>query len=223
MKVELFTNIVHTLEGRIAECKQYLAGIDTTDDIRALTIAQGQELRNFCRKEEPMMTKLAQTDLYHIIGMGNLSPVQMMKFTYLVRDYLQYRSTVKTLAFHFDKISALPGLPVSATYKAHCFEGLTLCANVGFPEMPDCTDTLPYSVYDRVITVSQDRVVEFVKLWAKLANNNFSLNNLQSKARAGSEYGSIKWSMDEWGNFVGIPKSKDTVLETYYKNTHNMA
>ena len=223
MKAELFSGIVDTLEAHLLQCRQHLTGIESTDDLLQLTVAQAREVRAFCKEEEPKMTRLVQTDLYHIIGMGNLSPVQMMKFTYLVRDYLQYRSTIKTIAAYFDRISALPGLPVASTYTSRFFDNLTLCTNFGFPETVDSDSTLPYIIEDKVIRVTRERAAEFVELWAELANNKFSLSNLQKNAKANSDYGGISWSLDEHGNFIGIFKTRSgNVLEAHYKKNCNI-
>lgn len=223
MKADIFAGIVDTLEAHLSLCRHHLTYINSTDDLLRLTVAQAQEVRAFCKDEEPKMTRLVQTDLYHIIGMGNLSPVQMTKFTYLVRDYLQYRSTIKTIAAHFDRISALPGLPVVSTYTTHFFDNLTLCANFGFPEFGDSNDILPYAISDNVLRVTKERSAEFVELWAELANNKFSLSNLQSKAKANADYGGISWSLDEQGNFIGIMKSRGgDVLKTHYDSAHEI-
>ena len=86
MTKETFNKIKGTLETRIQRCQAYLVGINTTDDLKRLTIEQAQQLIQFCREEEAMMTRVVQTDLYHIIGMGDLTPPQMMQFTYLIKD-----------------------------------------------------------------------------------------------------------------------------------------
>ena len=96
MTKELFIKIQTALEAHISSCQLYLSGINTTDDLKNLTLGQAQELQRFCKAEESAMTKFAQGDLYHLIGMGELTPPQMMKLTYLTKDWLQYRSTIKT-------------------------------------------------------------------------------------------------------------------------------
>lgn len=220
MQKETFDKIINTLETRLDMCEQYLKGLDTTDDLRLLTIGQAQAIQRFCREEEALMSKMVQTDLYHIIGMGNLSPNQMMKFTYLIKDYLQYRSTIKTIAFNFDRISALPGLPVSAIYKTHSFENLTLLSGVGF-DMP-VPDGMPYVVSGQMIKVLKDQAAAFVTLWSSLNKVNFSLNNLQQKAKANTEYGGLLWHIDADENYIGTLKAgaiaSFTVLENYYKS-----
>lgn len=202
MNVETFTKIQTQLETRIIKCEQFLYGIETTDDLKRLTIGQAQSLQRFCKEEESLMTKIAQCDLYHIIGMGNLTPPQMMKFTYLIKEYLKYRGTVKTLAMNFDKLSQLPGLPVSAFYKTHGFNGLTLFSDPSFEEVND--SSVPYSLSANLIKVSKGRLTEFINFWSQKAKVNFSEDNFVSKANAQADYGGVQWSINSEGDYLGI-------------------
>ena len=201
MNKETFDKIQATLEGRIAACKFYLGNIETTDDLKQLTIEQAQVLQQFCRVEETRQTKIMQCDLYHIIGMGELTPPQMMKFTYLIRDYLEYRGALKTIAMNFDKISQLPRLPVSAIYKTHGFEGLSLVAGHAIEE---ATVLVPYSLSGNLIKVSKDRVTEFIEFWIKKSKTPLSESNFMQKVNAGQDYGGIQWSLDINGDIVGV-------------------
>ena len=40
----------------------------------------------------------ANNDLYHLIGMGGLTPIQLQKLFGLIKKYLVYRSDIKYLA-----------------------------------------------------------------------------------------------------------------------------
>lgn len=218
MNKETFDKIQATLEGHIAACKFYLGSIETTDDLKKLTISEAQLLQRFCRQEEALQTKIMQCDLYHIIGMGDLTPPQMMKFTYLIRDYGKYRSTIKALAMNFDKISSLPGLPVSAVYKTHGFEGITLYT--GPEPQVDSTIPVPYSIAGNLIKVQKDDLNKFVTFWTNKSKTPLSENNLLQKAKAGTEYGGVRWTVDSEGDFVGIIQANNTrmLFEGCYKN-----
>lgn len=200
MNKETFVKVQATIEGRIAACQFYLGDIETTDDLKKLTIDDAQKLQRFCRQEEAFMTKFVQCDLYHLIGMGELTPPQMMKLTYLTKDWLKYRGTIKTLAMNFDKLSSLPKLPVSAAYKTHCFEGLTLFSGL---ELVEVIDGVPYILCGNTIRVKPDKLEEFVAFWSKMAKSNYSVNNLINKIKAGSEYGGIKWTVLSDGDYIG--------------------
>ncbi len=212
MNKETFDKIQATLEGHIAACRFYLKDIETTDDLKKLTIEDAQKLQRFCRQEESLMTKIVQCDLYHIIGMGNLTPPQMMKFTYLIKDYLQYRGAIKTIAMNFDKISQLPGLPVSAVYKTHGFEGLSLFSGLETPE--PVSIELPYAISGNLIQVLEKDLSKFITFWSAKAKVNFSTNNFLQKLKAGSEYGGIRWTLDNYGNYVGVIK-QDNVQQLF--------
>lgn len=219
MNKETFDKIRVTLEEHIGACHSLLDNIKTTDDLKKLTIDNAQILQRFCRSEESYMDKLFQCDLYHIIGMGNLTPPQMMKFTYLIRDYLRFRGTIKAIAMNFDKISSLPGLPVSSVYKTHCFEDLSLISGA-YTETANVPVDKLYALAGNMIKVSKNKVSEFIRFWSKKHKVNFSENNFINKAKAGSEYGGVKWTIDSEGNFVGIiiDANAQALFEGCYQN-----
>ena len=211
MTKETFERFMTLLQVRIEKCELLLGGIKTTDDLKKLTIQEALELQNFCRAEESLQTKIVQCDLYHIIGMGELTPPQMMKFTYGIKEYLKYRSTIKTLAMNFDKISNLPGLPVSSFYKTHGFGGMSLSS----VEAPEITSSdLPFAVSGELIQVLPERLPEFVDLWSKKAKVNISGDNMVAKAKNAAEYGGIRWTIDTLGNYVGVFKA-DNVRDMF--------
>lgn len=219
MNKETFDKIRVTLEEHIGACQFYLETIKTTDDLKKLTIENAQALQRFCRSEESYMDKLFQCDLYHIIGMGNLTPPQMMKFTYLIRDFLRFRSTIKAIAMNFDKISSLPSLPVSSVYKTHCFGDLSLISGANTEPANVHGDKL-YALAGNLIKVSKNKVSEFISFWSKKHKVNLSENNFLNKAKAGSEYGGVKWTIDSEGDFVGIiiEATAKALFEGCYKN-----
>ena len=141
MNKEIFTKIQERLEARISKCEFVLWGIETTEDLRKLTIERAQHLQRFCKEEESVMDKFIQSDLYHLIGMGNLTAPQMMKLTYLTKDWLKYRSTIKTIAMNLDKISQLPGLPAHSSYRLRLWDDIVLSSEVSAP-----AEGLPYAI-----------------------------------------------------------------------------
>lgn len=212
MNKETFAKIQATLEGKISACHFYLDSIKTTDDLKKLTIENAQVLQRFCRQEEAMMTKFVQNDLYHLIGMGDLTPPQMMKLTYLTKDWLQYRSTIKALAMNFDKISQLPGIPVASAYALKLCD-LTLSSD---PEAIKfvVSDKAPYAVSGNMIQVLKEDLTRFLAFWSEKAKVNFSVNNFEQKLKAGVEYGGVRWTVDNIGNYVGIIK-QDSVQQLF--------
>lgn len=210
MTTGLFTKIQTRLETRISKCSNMLCGIETTEDLRKLTIEKAQELQRFCRDEESVMTKFVQNDLYHLIGMGHFTPPQMAKFTYLVRDWLEYRSTIKAIAMNFDKISALPGLPVRSVYKLRTWDDITLCSDLELP----IPEGLPYAVSGNMIQVLAADLPRFISFWSEKAKVNFSVANFNQKLASSVEYGGVRWTVDNNGNYVGIIK-QDNVQQLF--------
>lgn len=212
MNQEIFIKIQAKLEMHILRCSGYLDNIKTTDDLKKLTLEQAQQLQRFCKEEESTMTKFVQGDLYHLIGMGNLTPPQMMKLTYLTKDWLQYRGAVKTLSMNFDKISQLPKLPVSAAYKTKCFD---LILTTGQEALQDSVSSeVPYAVSGNMIQVLGQDLSRFIAFWSDKAKAPFSENNFLQKLKAGSEYGGVRWTVDNYGNYVGIIK-QDNVRQLF--------
>lgn len=87
-----------------------------------LTIGQAKELTTKARDLQSKTDSFLHNDLYHIIGMGNLSASQAASLNKLVKGITEHRTVIKTLA-------ALPTLPSgvanTSIYKASTF-GLKL-------------------------------------------------------------------------------------------------
>lgn len=126
MKKEEFDLVISALQERLDNCEKHLGEIKTTEDLKNITIGQALELRDFCVAEVEKMTKIAMVDLYHIIGMGDLSVPQMMKFIFLMKAYLSYRPNIKSISKGFDSITELPKIPVKTKFKLLALCDLTL-------------------------------------------------------------------------------------------------
>ena len=128
MKKEEFDLVIGALQERVDNCEKYLGKIKTTEDLKNITIKQALELRDFCVAEVEKMTKIVMVDLYHVIGMGDLSVSQMMKFVFLMKAYLAYRPNIKSISKGFDSITELPKIPVRTKFKLLALCDLTLTA-----------------------------------------------------------------------------------------------
>ena len=126
MKKEEFDLVISALQERLDNCEKYLGEIKTTEDLKNITIKQALELKDFCVAEVEKMTKIAMVDLYHIIGMGDLSVPQMMKFIFLMKAYLAYRPNIKSISKGFDSMTNLPKIPVKTKFKLLALCDLTL-------------------------------------------------------------------------------------------------
>ena len=210
MKKELFEEIIGSLEARRKLCFEHLGAVHTTDDLKELSLAKAAELKRFCAEEVEVMTKICMVDLYHIIGMGNLSPTQMMEFTYKMKDYLSYRPRIKVLAQHLSTIEGLPTLPVTTKFKLLGLGDATLTYGEGDvvdeasvadytslkvkKELPEPPADLPFSLQGCSIQVDMNRLDYFVELMETLFNTNFSVDNLRRKIVNKGEYLGIQWT-----------------------------
>lgn len=111
-----FNLIIKALDQRITDCSNMLPS--STSELEDFTLKRVQTLKRFVHTELEIMDRIIMIDLYHIIGMGELSPQQMMKFTYKVKEYLSYRSTLKAIEGNeFSDLDDLPKIPVGARFK----------------------------------------------------------------------------------------------------------
>jgi hypothetical protein len=238
MNKETFNEILGSLQRRVDLCYGYLADIYNTEDLSKISLARAHALKQFCVEEETIMTKICMVDLYHIIGMGQLSPTQMMKFTYLMQQYLSYRPTIKVLAQHLNKIGELPNIPVKTRFKLlglgdvtlTCGEGELIdeasvedyaLTKVSTPEPPE---DLPFTISGNQIKVDMARLDYFVELMEGLFNTNFSVDNLRKKINNLDEYLGIRWISIELDNpnqqvfAIGnlLSKSTKNKITVYY-------
>lgn len=229
MTKENFETMMESLEARKALCMTYLGGIHTTDDLSAITLAKAANLKNFCIAEEAIMTNIAMVDLYHVIGMGKLSSVQMMKFTYSMQEYLSYRPVIKAIVKHFDSIMSLPKIPVKTQYKLKGLGGFTLTAGEGTLVDDDCVEvavtntTLPFSISGHTITVDMNQFEHFVVVMAAIINTKLSSSNFKQKLTSFKEYAGIQWTELNGSEAIGTIKSNDIYsrIVSYY-NKHAM-
>lgn len=222
------------LAKRIELCELHLGDIHTTDDISRLTIAEATNLKSFCVAEEEVMTKIAMVDLYHIIGMGELTPPQMMKFTYAIQKYLQYRPTIKAIAKHLDSIFELPKIPVATQYKLMGFGDITLTSGVGEIVVDAAVvedykpskgrtleqSLLPFRIEGRQIRVDMTQFDFFVTLMTNLFKSPLSVDNFRKKITTKGEYIGIEWTVYDGYEAIGQIKSAEsfTKLSGYYNN-----
>jgi hypothetical protein len=210
MKKEQFDVIMNSLEARKDLCKKYLNDIHTTEDISKLTIAKAAELKTFCVEEEIVMTNIAMVDLYHIIGMGNLTPIQMMQFTYSIRDYLEYRPIVKAMVKQLNSIMNLPKIPVKTQYKLKGLGNMTLTKGEGTEVLDDIEiSSLPFSLNKREITVDATQLDYFIELLEKINKTTLSHDTFKKKCLELKEYAGIQWSKVTDTEVIGTIKAAD--------------
>lgn len=226
-KIE-FQKIMDALGDRLLICEQQLGDIHTTDDLSRLSLVRAADLKSFCAAEEELMTKIVMVDLYHIIGMGHLLPPQMMKFTYAIQEYLQYRPTIKAINRGLDSIFNLPKIPVETQFKLLGLGDLTLTSEVGDPVVDDASvadydqtkrnTLLPFKIEGRQIRVDLTQLDFFVTLMTNLFKAPLSADNLRAKMMANKEYLGIEWTDYNGYEAIGHFKSADIFakISSYY-------
>lgn len=233
MKKEEFDLVIGALQERLDNCEKYLGKIKTTEDLKNITIGQALELRDFCVAEVEKMTKIAMVDLYHIIGMGDLSVPQMMKFIFLMKTYLAYRPNIKSISKGFDSITELPKIPVKTKFKLLALCDLTLTAGEDEEAFEDNATIDDYtalkkvnvkadeevsekadeeqitvwgdcfSIVGQTITVDLGRLGEFSKILTKGTKVKCDLTKLITKIINNKTYFGIEWTDAEDNKATG--------------------
>ena len=226
MEKEQFQKIMEALNSRLRTCFTQLNDIRSTDDLSKLTLACAADLKSFCVAEEELMTKICMVDLYHVIGMGKLTPPQMMKFTYAIQEYLQYRPTIKAIAKHLDNIFELPKIPVETQYKLQGLGDIILCSaalEVDDASVEDYNNIrvaskLPFRIEGNKIRVDMTQFDYFCSLITGISKSNISVDNFRKKLGTNGEYLGIEWRECNAYEAVGVFKSADmfTRLSGYY-------
>ena len=160
MKKEEFDLVIGALQERLDNCEKYLGEIKTTEDLKNITIGQALELKDFCVAEVEKMTKIAMVDLYHIIGMGDLSVPQMMKFVFLMKAYLAYRPNIKSISKGFDSMTNLPKIPVKTKFKLLALCDLTLTVGEDEDAFEDNATVDDYTVLKQMNAKKDEEVSE---------------------------------------------------------------
>ena len=233
MKKEEFDLVVSSLQERLDNCERYLGEIKTTEDLKNITIGQALELRDFCVAEVEKMTKIVMVDLYHIIGMGDLSVPQMMKFVFLMKAYLAYRPNIKSISKGFDSITELPKIPVKTKFKLLALCDLTLTAGEDEEAFEDNATIDDYtelkkvnvkadeeasektneeqitvcgdcfSIVGQTITVDLGRLGEFSKILTEGTKVKCDLTKLITKIINNKTYFGIEWTDAEDNKAIG--------------------
>lgn len=109
--------IINSLQKHVNDCHIHLDSITSTDSLLKMTGEELIKLMEFAKIEVFSMTKILMVDLYHIIGMTNMSPIQTSKFIKLVKEYCKFRSDLKAIASNLRDLNNLPKLPTASKFR----------------------------------------------------------------------------------------------------------
>lgn len=122
MNKEDFSKIEAGLTERIELCEKYLGMISEDNPMENLSLKQACEAREFCIKEVAIQTQILMVDLYHIIGMGNLSAMQLGKVNKLIKAYSNYRPDIKAISKWNGSLTSLPQIPKRTSFHLTKFD-----------------------------------------------------------------------------------------------------
>lgn len=132
--------IQQQLKERVESCRKYIANI-SKERILSLSLADVQALKDFCDNEYETMTKILMVDIYHIIGMVDLTTRQVQEFYRLVKEYSNYRPNIEKVRASLKDIYDLPNVPVHTKFSLLGLKGITLYSGPvdGVEEEEFCT------------------------------------------------------------------------------------
>lgn len=225
MNVQDFEKIMRGITFRVESCEKYLGAIKSTEDLSHLSLADAKELKEFCVNEETIMTKIAMVDLYHVIGMANLTPTQMMKFTYRVHDYLQFRPRIKAIANHLESIFQLPVIPITSRFKLLALCNLTLESGEGAIEeeasledyinLKKPVEKVPFDLSETVLRIPRERAKEFIDFLSALHRQKYSYPTFIDKASRLTEYLGVHWTYFGSDYIEGSIKSQELLKKIH--------
>lgn len=99
MKNSDYQIIVKNLANQINQCESALIQYNLcSQDVSKMVIEQINSTISSCREAQGEMDKFVTSDLYHLIGMADLSAAQTAKIIKLTKTLLKYRSDIKFFA-----------------------------------------------------------------------------------------------------------------------------
>ena len=140
MNKEDFEKIESGLTERVELCDKYLGMISEDNPIENISLRQALDAREFCIKEVAVQTQILMVDLYHIIGMGNLSAMQLGKVTKLIKAYSMYRPDIKAISKWDGNLTSLPQIPKRTSFHLTKFELVLIGGRGG--EIEEDTETV---------------------------------------------------------------------------------
>ncbi len=229
-----FETITSKLEARINACDETLGLITEANPIESITVAQLKAVKAFAVSEYPIQTNILLIDSYHVIGMGNLSAVQLGIFTKLIKRYAEYRPDLNAITKWDGNIDTLPKIPKRTKFKllelgVELINGRSgeieeISESTAVTKIEVNSETLvPVGKYDQakgMIIVEPDELeafTEFIthhRLFKAIQPEMMAL-----KMKTQQAYCGIQWAYVE-NQYRGLPDKKSTrdSIRDFYKN-----
>lgn len=107
-----FTKVIESLDALIEECEETV--FKSTDDANNAPYKDVQERFTKACELKSKMDRVLQAELYHIIGMGNLSADQSMKLIRKIKQYGDYRPYIQVMCGMQPPV--MPKIPANSKY-----------------------------------------------------------------------------------------------------------
>lgn len=114
MEKTMFNQIITNYTKIATECEEFVK-IGGDFDLENLTIKEFKELIAKARSLQSKSDGILHNELYHIIGMGNLTAAQTQKLCAVIKKIASARSYFKPVATYV--LNKLPEVPDKSSYK----------------------------------------------------------------------------------------------------------
>lgn len=115
MQKELFEQVITKYQAVLEECEAFVKLFEDDADLEKLTIKDFKELIAKAQKLQGKADGILHNELYHLIGMGNLTSVQTSKLCAVIKKIASTRSYFKPVAGYV--LNKLPKVPDKSDYK----------------------------------------------------------------------------------------------------------
>lgn len=122
-----YNNMMKRLCGLVRKCEDTVACVKCKEDLEQLPLQSVIKMTETARSLLGEMDIIANTELYHILGMGDLTPMQELAFIDVIKQFLKYRPYVKSIASFV--IPKVPTIPDTTGYKCKVL-GVNLQCNL---------------------------------------------------------------------------------------------
>ena len=218
MKTEQFEQIMNNLESRVGRCTLFLDNVKSTSDLINMTVRDILDLRDFCKSEMGDMDKICNSELYHLLGMGGMTPPQQSSFLKLLKKYLSYRSDIKCLSCNLNDLNNLPNIPSHSTYQMSVLGDVLLKSvdrgnsSTTYAEQKENESDNKTASMNEWVDINSDGWVRFYKNDAEkffqfCGNPQASKTVLEARAILNQGYIGFVWKRSSDGYFLGKPFS----------------
>lgn len=231
MNKKLFEQIYVNLQKRIDLCREQFDTLSSGISLEDLSIKQVKNLITFSKEEYEIQTHILMIDLYHILGMGNLTAIQVTTLVKLIKEYSSYRSLLNDLGKKEPDLNNLPVINLKPTkYNSTFLGGFVLgdadgrdlatdellvknSSNTTEKIISD-SDDLPYTYFNRStgeIHYLKDRVNELASYLIKNTDlfANFKYLALRERLLSTGHYGNYSFFVNDTEGIgcLNVPES----------------